>query len=151
MRLATSAFGALVGGLVGGAVVVVVTLLLKIGMDFVARQATWLLILLPLAGLTLGVLLLQGVGCREGASTATPARWRTFPRGVIQADITGDVVDTATARRLPARGNHLRCSSARSPAPSRQSPHGQSIERRTGAPRQLSASRPAHWPPGSPH
>jgi H+/Cl- antiporter ClcA len=103
--IATSAFGGLLGGLVGGAFVVAVTLLLKAGMDYVSSQETWFLILVPLLGLTLGVLVLQGFGQREGAQAPSRARaWRTFPREAIQADITGDVIDTAgEEERFPWR------------------------------------------------
>ena len=60
--IATHALGGLVGGLVGGAFVVVVTLALKAMMDFVSSQVTWVLIVVPLVGLTLTVLLLQIYG-----------------------------------------------------------------------------------------
>src|SRR5262249_345372 len=107
--VATDALGGLLGGLVGGFLVVGVTLLLKKGMDFVSSQATWILILLPLVGLALAELVLRGFGHREGVSrrraVSPRARpWRTFPRGAIQADITGDVVATAgEEERFPWR------------------------------------------------
>ena len=102
-NIATYAFGGLVGGLVGGFFVVGVTLALKSMIDFVSTQATWLLITLPLIGLSLTVLVLHVLGQRESRQSrpgVTPgvrrsSIWRTFPRAVIQADITGDVVDTA--------------------------------------------------------
>jgi H+/Cl- antiporter ClcA len=105
--MAIYALGGLVGGLGGGAFVVVVILALKSMMDFVSSQVTWVLILMPLVGLTLTVIVLQVYGrteadqAHEPASAATrvrarpTSRWRTFPRTAIQADITGDVVDTA--------------------------------------------------------
>src|SRR5215468_3657378 len=105
--IATYAIGGVVGGLAGGAFVVVVTLALKSMMDFVSSQVTWLLILVPLIGLALTVIVLQVYGQREAGqahkTVATPPRdsarpanrWRTFPRTAIQADITGDVVDSA--------------------------------------------------------
>jgi chloride channel protein, CIC family len=85
------------GGLVGGAFVVVVTLALKAMMDFVSSQVTWVLIVVPLIGLALTVLVLQVCGQTETPrNRPRPASiWRTFPRGAIQADITGDVVDSA--------------------------------------------------------
>jgi len=102
-----------VGGLAGGAFVVLVTLALKWMIDFVSSQVTWLLIVLPLIGLAVTVLVLQVLGQREGGKThrpgVTPAVrrssiWRTFPRTVIQADITGDVVDSAgQEERFPWR------------------------------------------------
>src|SRR5215475_11879729 len=112
--IAIYALGGLVGGLAGGAFVVVVTLALKSMMDFVSSQVTWLLITLPLIGLALTVLVLQVLGQREGEQTRRPAVtprtrrwssiWRTFPRNAIQADITGDVVDSAgQEERFPWR------------------------------------------------
>jgi H+/Cl- antiporter ClcA len=90
-----------VGGLAGGAFVVIVTLALKALMDFVSSRVTWVLIVVPLIGLALTVLVLQVYGKIEGVPKAQRDRvrrarkWRTFPRNAIQADITGDVVDTA--------------------------------------------------------
>src|SRR5262245_20621484 len=82
--------------------------------DFVSSQVTWLLIVVPLLGLALTVLVLQVLGQKEGGETHRPAVrsrtvrrssiWRTFPRTVIQADITGDVVDSAgQEERFPWR------------------------------------------------
>jgi CIC family chloride channel protein len=111
-NIAIYAFGGLVGGLAGGFFVVGVTLALKSMIDFVSSQATWLLIALPLIGLALTVLVLQVLGQREVGQTrsgVTPgvrrsSIWRTFPRAVIQADITGDVVDSAgQEERFPWR------------------------------------------------
>lgn len=114
-RFALSVLGGLAGGVAGGAFVVAVTLLLKAGMNFVSSQVTWVLITLPLVGLVLTVLVLQ-VFCRREddpkAMALTRARrarspwnaWTTFPRGAIQADITGDVVATAgEEERFPWR------------------------------------------------
>jgi len=113
-NIATYGLGGLLGGLAGGTFVVVVTIALKSMIDFVSSQITWLLITLPLIGLALTVLVLQVLGRREDAQTrrprATPyaARpysiWRTFPRTAIQADITGDVVNSAgEEERFPWR------------------------------------------------
>ncbi len=63
--VATHALGGLLGGLAGGAFVVVVTLALKAGMDFVSSQVTWVLIVVPLIGLALTVLVLQVYGQSE--------------------------------------------------------------------------------------
>jgi CIC family chloride channel protein len=113
-RLGIYAFGGLVGGLAGGAFVVVVTLALKAMLDFVSSQVTWLLIVVPLIGLAITVLVLHVCGMSEAAQAdgARPRRdgarrapkWRTFPRNVIQADITGDVVESAgQEERFPWR------------------------------------------------
>jgi H+/Cl- antiporter ClcA len=119
--VATYALGGLLGGLAGGAFVVVVTLALKAGMDFVSNQVTWVLIVVPLIGLALTVLVLQVYGKSEAAepdgSGVTPSRdraqrarqLRTFPRGAVQADITGDVVDSAgQEERFPWRLTPIR-------------------------------------------
>ena len=99
--VATCAFGGLVGGLAGAVLVVGVTLAFKEAMDFVSSQATWFLIVVPLLGMALAVLVLQGVG-QTLVPGATPPRvgrwalaWRAFPPRAVRADITGDVVDTA--------------------------------------------------------
>ncbi len=111
--VATYALGGLLGGLVGAACVIGVTLALKAGIDMVSRQATWLIIVVPLLGLALAVLALHGIGRSEApqplAPGATPPRapwaqrWRTFPHGAIRSDITGDIVDTC-AVATPRRG-----------------------------------------------
>src|SRR5215468_433857 len=110
--LATYAIGGVVGGLAGGAFVVVVTIALKAMMDFVSNQVTWVLIVVPLIGLALTVVVLHVFGQIEAAQThgqgVTRERrakiWRTFPPGAIQADITGDVVDSAgQEERFPWR------------------------------------------------
>jgi H+/Cl- antiporter ClcA len=103
-----------VGGLAGAAFVVVVTLALKAMLEYVSGQVTWVLIAVPLIGLALTVLVLQVYGQTEtedgrevmpSAERARRARvWRTFPRNVIQADITGDVVESAgEEERFPWR------------------------------------------------
>jgi H+/Cl- antiporter ClcA len=99
----TTALGAVLGGLVGGLIVVGVTLVLKAGMDFASVQRTWFVVLVPLLGLAVAVLLLQGLGRGEPAA-GRPRPWRSFPRGTIRADISGDVVDSAgEEERLPWR------------------------------------------------
>ena len=119
--IATYGLGGLVGGLAGGAFVVVVTLALKTMLEFVSSRVTWVLIVVPLIGLALTVLVLQVFGHRETAQSdgprVTPPRgspsraqnWRTFPPGAIQADITGDVVDSAgEEERFPWRLTPIR-------------------------------------------
>src|SRR5262245_49089160 len=87
--VATYAIGGLLGGLAGGVFVVVVTSVIKATMDFVSGQVTWVLIVVPLLGLTLGVLVLQRYGQSRNAKR------KFFQPGGIQADITGDVVASA--------------------------------------------------------
>ena len=105
---ATNAFGGLLGGLVGGGFVVAAMSLLKQMQDFLGRQATWILMVAPLVGLALTTLVLHGIG-RSADSTAIsgskrPSDWRTFPAGVVRADITGDIVNTAgQEERFPWR------------------------------------------------
>ena len=97
------------------------TLALKAGMDFVSNQVTWVLIVVPLIGLALTVLVLQVYGQSEAAQIdgpgGTPSRdsarrahkLTTFPRGAVQADITGDVVDSAgEEERFPWRLTPIR-------------------------------------------
>jgi CIC family chloride channel protein len=87
------ALGGLLGAVVGGIVVVGSMSSLKQIMDFFARQAGWVLIVVPPIGLTLATLVLHGLG-RAGGDYRAKA-WRTFPPDAVRADITGDVVETA--------------------------------------------------------
>src|SRR5262249_3471942 len=114
--VATYALGGLLGGLAGAVFVVVVTLMIKATMDFVSRQVTGVLIVVPLLGLTLGVLVLQRYGQSNDAKTivtaATQQRvrspgkraWKIFQTRGVQADITGDVIASAgEEERFPWR------------------------------------------------
>ena len=104
-RIGTAGFGALLGGLVGGFLVVGVTLLLKAGMDFVARQETWVVIVAPLVGLSVAVLVLHGIGTSATSPSDQKAHpWRTFHPEVARADISADVVNCAgEEERFPWR------------------------------------------------
>ncbi len=106
-RVTTYALGGLVGGVVGGLLVVVVMSTLKSMLEFVSAQATWQIVVMPLVGLTLASLLLNGVARRvvARAGDGRPrSSWRTWPPGAIPADITGDVQTTAgREERLPWR------------------------------------------------
>jgi len=109
-RIGTAGLGGLLGGLIGGFFVVGMTLVLKAGMDRVAALDTWLLIGVPLVGLALAVLVLQGYGrdALPGAERSRrPSRmhsWRAFRPGAIRADITGDIVECAgEEERFPWR------------------------------------------------
>jgi hypothetical protein len=71
------------------------------GMDWVSGLDWWLIVVVPLVGLAIAVLVLQVYG-REDPSAGSV--WRTFPRGAVRADITGDVVDSAgEEERFPWR------------------------------------------------
>ena len=104
-RIGTAAFGALLGGVVGGLFVVGVTLALKAGMDFVARQDTWFVIVAPLVGLSVAVLVLYGIGTSATTSADRKAHaWRTFSPEAARADISADVVNCAgEEERFPWR------------------------------------------------
>jgi H+/Cl- antiporter ClcA len=89
-RIGVAGFGALLGGLVGGFLVVGVTLVLKAALDFVSARDTFLLLVVPFIGLSLTALVLHKIG--------------KFPRDKVPADITGDVMDTAgEEERFPWR------------------------------------------------
>jgi H+/Cl- antiporter ClcA len=101
--LAICTLGGVLGGLVGAAFVIGLTLVLKAGMERVAAQPLWVIVAVPLIGLALAVLVLEGIG----RSDDKPSRgwrwlrpWITFPRRAVRADITGDVVDTAGKEEL---------------------------------------------------
>ena len=116
--VAIQVLGGVLGGLVGGFLVAGVTMGLKAGMDFVGAQPTWAIVVIPLVGLGIATLALNGIGrsapTEEGTSGATPpARrfdaWRTFAPGAVRADITGDVIETAgQEERFPWRLAPLR-------------------------------------------
>jgi len=98
--------GAVPGGLVGGFLVVGITLVLKAGIDFAARQHTAFVLAAPLVGLTLTAVVLHvlGTSAAELGEDARVHPWRIFPEGAIRADISGDVVDTAgEEERFPWR------------------------------------------------
>jgi H+/Cl- antiporter ClcA len=92
-RVGLAALGGLLGGLFGATLVIFITLALKSAMEKVAAQTTWVLLLVPILGLALTALVLQRFALRGPRADVHP--YRTFPPGSIQADITGDVVDTA--------------------------------------------------------
>ncbi len=104
-RLGIAGLGALLGGVVGGFLVVGVTLALKAGMDFVARQDTWVIIVAPLVGLSVAVFVLHGLGTSAASPSGQKAHpWRTFAPEVARADISADVVNCAgEEERFPWR------------------------------------------------
>lgn len=112
-RIATASLGGLLGGLVGGGLVLAVTVALKTMMDLVSAEATVEVIVVPLLGLVLATLVLHGFG-RTASPDSPPSSpqasaWRTFPPDAIRADITGDVVDSAgMEERFPWRLAPLR-------------------------------------------
>jgi H+/Cl- antiporter ClcA len=90
-----------------------VTLVLKAGIDFASRQSAAFVLVVPLVGLALAVLALQGLGTSEAPAPANDGRrphpWRAFPPGVARADISVDVVDSAgEEERFPWRLAPLR-------------------------------------------
>ena len=98
-RIGTSALGGVVGGLLAAALVIGFTEILKGILAIVSRQHTWVIILMPLVGLSLSVLVLYGFGLSgETESFGRPrwARaWRTFAPRVSRPDLTGDMVGFA--------------------------------------------------------
>ena len=105
--IATSALGGVVGGSAAAVLVVGITETIKALLAVVSRQHTWVLILVPLLGLTLSVLILHGFGLSEEQSSQRPqwaAAWRTFPPHAIRSDLTGDIVESAgREERFPWR------------------------------------------------
>src|SRR5262245_40473206 len=105
-RVVSYVVGGLVGGVVGGLLVVIVMSTLKAMLDHVSAQDTWVLIVVPVVGLALASLLLNGFARRAPAAAGDRPRssWRTWPPGAIPADITGDVQSSAGhEERMPWR------------------------------------------------
>ena len=113
--IAMSTLGGLLGGLGGATTAVLVTTLIKRILAVVASQGTWGLLGLPLVGLVLAVVILQGYDHGKALQSLAPApsypagrvRWRLRwkdPRDVIRADLTADVLATAgEEERFPWR------------------------------------------------
>lgn len=106
--VASSLLGGILGGSVAALLVVGITVAIKALLDVVSRQDTWLLILVPLVGLSLSVLVLYGFGLSSETGDAQRPRWaaawRTFPPGSIRSDLTGDLVEFAgKEERFPWR------------------------------------------------
>src|SRR5262249_42002717 len=103
-----STFGGVLGGLIAALLVVGFTELLKTMLAEVSRQSTWLLVLVPLLGLTLSVLVLYRFGLSsEERSSHRPrwaAMWRSFPPGAARSHLTDDMVSSAgVEERFPWR------------------------------------------------
>jgi H+/Cl- antiporter ClcA len=110
-NLGIAGLGAVLGGLVGGLLVVGFTLMLKAGIDFASRQDTWYVLVVPVLGLVVAVLVLQGFGTTEtpGPDGRTAHPWRAFPPDAVRADISGDVVNSAgEEERFPWRLGPIR-------------------------------------------
>jgi H+/Cl- antiporter ClcA len=115
LRLGMSACGGLVGGLAGAATAVIVTEMIKRILAIVSRQDIGGLVVLPLVGLMLAVVILQGYHRGEALQTLSQEssrprsrrRWSLdamSPRDVIRADLTADVLATAgEEERFPWR------------------------------------------------
>lgn len=112
----TYALGGLLGGLAGATTAVLVTEVIKAILAVVSRQATWVIIGVPLVGLALSVLVLHGYRRGEALQTLAPepvesrppgrrfVNWRPSQRDVIRADLTADVLATAgQEERFPYR------------------------------------------------
>jgi chloride channel protein, CIC family len=108
MTIAISTAGGILGGSVAALLVVGFTELLKAMLAVVSRQDTWLLVLLPLVGLTLSVLVLYGFGCssdeRRSHRPRWAAIWRSFPPDAARSYLTDDMVSCAgVEERFPWR------------------------------------------------
>ena len=105
-RIGTAGLGALLGGLVGGFLVVGVTLVLKAGIDFVSGQDTSYVVVGPLLGLVLAALVLHGYGMDATPQVDAPQEqaWRAFHPEAARADLSSDIVDSAgEEERFPWR------------------------------------------------
>jgi H+/Cl- antiporter ClcA len=97
--IGTAALGGVLGGLLAAALVIGFTEILKAMLAVVSRQYTWVLILMPLVGLTLSVLVLYGFGLSGETESFERPRWarpwRTFAPRTSRSDLTGDMVGFA--------------------------------------------------------
>jgi chloride channel protein, CIC family len=97
-NVGSAALGGVVGGSAAAVLVVGITEMIKMLLAVVSRQATWVLILLPLVGLTLSALVLYGFGLSETERLQRPrwaSAWRTFPSSGVRSDLSGDIVESA--------------------------------------------------------
>src|SRR5262245_15600235 len=83
VSLFLSTFGGVFGGSIGALLGVGFTELLKAMLAVVSRQSIWLLVLVPLLGLTLSVLVLYQLGLsseeERSQRSKRAALWRCFP------------------------------------------------------------------------
>ena len=97
--VATSALGGVLGGAVAALLVIGFTEMLKGMLAVIARQDTWVLILVPLLGLALSVLVLYRLGLTsETQDSPRPqwaAAWRSFPLSAARSHLTDDMVASA--------------------------------------------------------
>jgi H+/Cl- antiporter ClcA len=106
--IVVSTFGGVLGGAIAALLVVGFTELLKAMLGVVSRQDIWLLILVPLLGLTLSALVLYRLGSSsEEQGPRRPkwaAMWRSFPPGAARSHLTDDMVSSAgVEERFPWR------------------------------------------------
>ncbi len=97
--IASSALGGVIGGTLAAALVIGFTEILKGMLAVVSRQHTWVLIVVPLVGLTLSVLVLYGFGLSGETESfdrhTWAAAWRTFAPRASRSYLTGDMVGFA--------------------------------------------------------
>jgi CIC family chloride channel protein len=96
--IAVSTLGAVFGGTIAALLVVGFTELLKAMLGVVSRQNVWVLILVPLLGLTLSVLVLYrfGLSSEEQRSQHSMwGKWRIFPPDAARSHLTDDMVSSA--------------------------------------------------------
>jgi chloride channel protein, CIC family len=106
--VAISALAGVLGGSVAALLVVAFTEVLKAMLAVISSQDTWVLILVPLLGLTLSVLVLYRLGLTTGMQDSQrrqwAAMWRSFPPGVARSHLTDDMVTSAgVEERFPWR------------------------------------------------
>src|SRR5215469_9160385 len=98
-KIGTSALGGVLGGFLAAALVIGFTEILKGILAIVSRQHTWVIIVMPLIGLSLSVLALYGFGLSSETESSERPRWarawRTFAPRVSRPDLTGDMVGFA--------------------------------------------------------
>ena len=113
VTIVVSAFGGVLGGAIAALLVVGFTEIVKAMLDVVSRQAIWLIVLVPLLGLTLSVLVLYRLGF-SSEEQRPPRRmwaapWRSFPPEDARSHLTDDMVSCAgVEERFPWRRTPIR-------------------------------------------
>jgi H+/Cl- antiporter ClcA len=113
LTIVVSAFGGVLGGSIAALLVVGFAELLKAMLAVVSRQNVWLVVVVPLVGLTLSVLVLYRLGFSSDEQRSPRRRWgamwRSFPPDAARSHLSDDMVSSAgIEERFPWRRAPIR-------------------------------------------